>query len=197
MEQASRQLGFYESVENLPFSAFTYEYPDSKWHWHDYIEVLYGLKGEYTVLVGNQRFSCRHGDFILVNLSEPHATVREEENSSILVIQFDLSVISPPAAPVYEAKYLSSLLITGIHFQRCTHFAENDEMHRLLDNIYREYKLREIGYELSVKAGIMQLFVQMLRHKLIQTDFNSLKRRNELKKLMPVFMHIQEHYMEK
>lgn len=199
MEQASRQWDFYESVENLPFSAFTFDEAESKWHWHDYIEVLYGLEGEYAVLVGSQRFRCRRGDFILINLSEPHATVKTENDSSILVIQFDPSVIAPPAAPVpfYEAKYLSPLLVTGVQLQRCTHIAESDETHRLLNNIYREYTSREIGYELSVKAGIMMLFVQMLRHELIRTDYNSLKRRDDLGKLMPAFMHIQEHYMEK
>ena len=196
MEQAFKQAEFYDSVENLPFSAFTYELSGSLWHWHNYLELLYGLEGEYLVMVGNKRFHCQRGDFIMVNASEPHATVRAREKSCLLVIQFDLSVIYSPLSAQYEGKYLSSLLQSDVHFQRHVHLTEESPLHVLLDDVYKEHSQKRVGYELSVKAGIIRIFVQMLRSKLFDTDNGPYKRHEDLSRLEPVFLFVQEHFMD-
>ena len=197
MKEAFRQIGFFESVEDLPFSAFIFEKQESGWHWHDYFEFLYGLEGEYEVLTDHQRFRCHRGDFLMINASEPHATIRGLKNSRLLVIQFDLSVLYPPLAPVYEAKSAAALLQAGITLQRHTHLDDDDPVHQILDAIHREYTKREPGYELAVKADIMRLFVCLLRKKLIVTDSEAHRRKKEMARLMPVLRYVEEHYAEK
>lgn len=166
-------------------------------HWHEHIEFLYFMAGNAVIECGSQPVNCGIGDLCVVNSNEPHYGVCASEDLSYYAVIVDMSVLHSHAWDAVETKYISPITRNRILFQN--RISGDEEVTQCILAIIRELERQELGYELSVKSHLYGL-VSLLVRKYVATprELDAYRYRlKEQERLAPVFVYIDEHYMEK
>ncbi|MBO5339455.1 MAG: helix-turn-helix transcriptional regulator [Oscillospiraceae bacterium] len=135
-------------------------------HYHEYVEILYVLEGEYELkLNGTVTRLPRHSMFVLLP-GEPHCTRRLCPTQSLLCIKFLPQVL-------YSSEPDSTALEHAIPF-----VLERFSQRRLFDPdtlkgtpipgafeaLRREQLEPRFGYELALRSHVLQIFLWIFRH---------------------------------
>ncbi|MCQ2479608.1 MAG: AraC family transcriptional regulator [Clostridia bacterium] len=78
----------YEVQPKSPLKIITYHFENHKkiWrHWHEYLEVIYLVHGEFTLKADDKSFNVSDGDIIVFNPFEVHESVVFSENNEYYV----------------------------------------------------------------------------------------------------------------
>ena len=144
-------------------------------HYHEYIELLYGLEGEAQVKIGEQNFPMSRGDLVIVNAREPHSVACSEGEAKYYVIKFLPKILYSQNNTLAVVRYLLPLWQKEVAFSPVFAAGELLEsgMAARLEEIILESAEKKEGYDLIVQANIMQLFVWMVRRLRPATEVES------------------------
>ena len=134
------------------------------YHYHDYIELLYGLEDGATVWINGEGYPFEKGDLFLINSREPH-TVSAPNKASHICVKFLPHILYADEQALLEFKYVIPFLSENRHQKRFS--AEELSEWRvgdLMGEIMREWEERQIGYEMVIRAAILRLFSEILRY---------------------------------
>lgn len=136
-------------------------------HYHEYIELLYGMSGNAKVLVGDRVFSMDAGDLLIVNAREVHDVSCERGEAEYYVIKFLPKLLYSQGSSLSGVRYLLPLRQKEVSF--CPALRANELVGSGIDGlvaeIMREWDEKSIGFEQVMHADIMQIFVWMLRFR--------------------------------
>ena len=154
----------------MPFHCERYtKYEKVGWesdiHYHDYVEVVYGLEGECNCIVGNKHFKVCEGDMLLIPGNEPHEVGRHDEWTSYIVVKFLPSVLFSWSQTAPEYSDMFSLLQNIEKFQL---FFPREQISELpfgflCKNMAKEWDSGKIGYDICIRAHILELFMHVIR----------------------------------
>ena len=134
------------------------------YHYHDYIELLYGLEDGATVWINGDGYPFDRGDLFLINSREPH-TVSAPNKASHICVKFLPHILYADEQALLEFKYVIPFLSGNRHQKRfCAEELEAWQVGELMDEIIREWEEKRIGYELVIRAAILRLFAGILRY---------------------------------
>ena len=171
-------------------------------HWHDYIELLFIRKGYINVTLRNTTvFTMNEGDLLVIMPGELHSMSNDGkclfEN---FVIHIE-SVFFHNA--IFDSKELSKIYpyMFNSWTPRYFHFnAEEVKKSGILaigNRLYTEYNKKELGYTISIRAGILDIFVWLIRKWNQQFKKVSDSGRFSVGvRMQPVLEIIKEHYRE-
>ncbi len=145
-------------------------------HYHDYIELLYGLEGNARVMIGEKSYSMKAGDLIIVNPGEAHEVyVDQNERALYYVIKFLPDLLYAQGKSLVGIRYLLSLWQDEIAFAPAFRAEEIQDsgIDHTVREIKREWEEKSAGHELIIHAGIMRIFVWVLRHRCTFTPISS------------------------
>lgn len=169
-------------------------------HFHDYIELLYGIQGEFEVYLNGNRHLFKSGDMVLINSQEVHKIVALSEGlGEYIVLRFEPEIIYTMSQSVFESKYILPFTLNSSTHQKVFEYYEIEEtfIPGMLQEILLEFSKKEYGFELAIKAHICNIFLWILRywHK-SGVELNIYSDTNEelYKKLQEVFYYVGEHY---
>ena len=169
-------------------------------HYHDYIEVLYGLSGVFDVHLNDGIYRFQAGDFVLINSQEVHQIDAISENGGeYYVIRFEPEVIYTMSQNLFEMKYILPFTLNTYNHQKVFKSQEIDStiIPKLLKEIMDEFHKQEYGYELAIKAYICKLFLWILRYwdkSGVKLDNFYNVEQELLKKMQKVFYYVSENY---
>lgn len=86
----------YEKIDHckpLPFECFITSLEKSYYHWHEDYEVIFLLKGNFSVWMDGNEYNMNAGDFILVNSKEVHSIQKCKKGNIALFIQFEPDIL--------------------------------------------------------------------------------------------------------
>lgn len=134
-------------------------------HYHEYIELLWGLEGETEVLVSGELRRFQKGELMILNSKEPHALRSVSPQCRYGVVKFLPQLIYSGEESVFELKYLLPFLFSQVRHPRvlpqedplCPKVAEH------MGQILSLWAKREYGYELAIRGNILILFSSLLR----------------------------------
>ncbi|HLV10777.1 MAG TPA: AraC family transcriptional regulator [Halanaerobiales bacterium] len=81
----------YEKIDHsnmLPFKCFITSLEGSCYHWHEDYELIFLLKGEFSVWMRGKESLMQAGDLLLVNSKEVHSIQKCQEGNIAFFIQF-------------------------------------------------------------------------------------------------------------
>ena len=132
-------------------------------HYHEYIELLYGLEGNARVWIGNRSYSMEAGDLLIVNAGEPHEVICTEGEASYYVIKFLPKLLYSQGQSLSVVRHLLPLWQKQVAFHPALRQREleGSGVGEWVRQIRREWENRSAGYELIIHANIMQIFVWM------------------------------------
>ncbi|WP_310605427.1 AraC family transcriptional regulator [Anaerosporobacter sp.] len=171
-------------------------------HFHNYIEVLYGLEGQFHVLLNGKYHFFAKGDLILINSREVHhINALSESGGSYIVLRFEPEVIYNNMFQNYsELKYTIPFLIDSPNQQKVItkDLLNNTNIPELLWDILKEMEEQCYGFELAVRNHIGRIFLWILRYFHANSS-NSIFQFNEyelyLKRLQPALDYVPNNYM--
>lgn len=171
-------------------------------HIHDYIEVLYGVTGEYRILLNNKEYHFTKGDLVLINSNEIHKIISLTDGlNKYIVIKFRPDMLYTTTQSFFELKYLMPFILNESNHQK---IFKNEEIEftvvpSLVQNIFDEYTEKKYGYELAIRADVFNLFLYILRSwNLKNVDLNIRQEigKDLLNQLNGVFEYIENNFGE-
>jgi len=167
-------------------------------HYHDYIEILYVLEGEYEVKAdGNVTFLEEHSMFVL-NARELHSTRKASEHQTLLCIKFLPQVLYSSEQSVTELEY--SIPYVFENFSKCRKFSsellKGTAIPGIFEDICREKREMEFGYELALRAQTLRVFLWIIRywHEQAGKNVPMMPNRNAAVMLGRVRDYVKEYY---
>lgn len=175
-------------------------------HYHDFIEIIFGIRGSFSVNLTNRSFEIHENEMLLINVNEVHS-FHHAEPCEYYCLQFNpLMVFSSPAystSAKYLLPFLSATTLQPDTDDSYSLFATKEDLEgshiaKLIEDAHREYMAKEPGYELAMRSDVYRIFLWYLRRmeqngiSLFQT---SNIRQEDIVRLKSVLDYIQENYM--
>ena len=156
--------------DDIPFKMFIFEGKDGNYvrekHWHRSVEIFALFEGELRFFLNEKEYPLKPGEFMLVNSNEIHSIQSPKANRTI-VLQIPLAT--------FENYYTEERFIYFSHSSRL----QDEEVMRLIEDMYETYARRDCGYELKV-LGQFYLLVYLLVAKYREMEVSmELVRRNK------------------
>ena len=134
-------------------------------HYHEYIEILYGLTGSATVYIGTDQLKLGEGSMILIYNDEPHDVILKGKECTYHVVKFLPQILLSGEQTYSEHSYIFTLME---HTRSHRRFFPPEELSRtalasLFDHLGEEWKNQEFGYQLSLRADVTKIFLHILR----------------------------------
>jgi AraC-like DNA-binding protein/quercetin dioxygenase-like cupin family protein len=172
-------------------------------HYHNYIEILYGISGTHEVILNGKSHSFTKGDLVLINSKEVHQIDScSQEGGEYFVLRFEPEVIfSNMFHNHLHLKYVLPFILETSKHQKIIkeEIIRDTFIQELLYDISKEFEMRTFGYELAVQNHIGRIFLWILRYfHETSTEFmkSALTDITFIGRLQPSFDYVLEHFNE-
>lgn len=186
----------------LPIECLIMPYKgESKWvpaHYHEYIELLYVLEGTCEVSLNGETSLLPEHSMFIIHSGEPHTTRRLGARQNLLCIKFLPQVLYSSEQSVTELEY--SIPYVFENFSKCRKFdaelLENTFIPEAFQEICREKKSKEFGYELALRSHVLRIFLWIIRywHKSAGDPVLAISNRNIAAMLCRAREYVKENY---
>jgi len=162
------------------------------YHWHDCFELSYAKRGSGSYDVEDRHYSFVQGELMIINNVEPHRMQANEEGLNQLVLVFNPSLIWSGSKDLLDYEYMKAFVDRGEGFQN--KIARDNpyftEVNAMVLDIEKEFKEKQAGWQLMIKAKLLSLLTLFYRHFRSDTIQNG--KRQSLIRLQPAINRIQE-----
>lgn len=186
------------NISTTSISALTKEL-EPIYHWHDCLEISYILKGEGSYTVNGLVYKMKPKDIILFNNIEPHSWAASSNSTmEVSSIVFDLHMICSNETNPFDSQYLQPFLHRNTNFTNKLHPKNfyTPIIYNLLLQITEEFTQRPIGYELMIKAKLLEMMTYLIRHFQDNNKTSEVLEQKEIKllRLSEALDYVQQHY---
>ncbi len=136
-------------------------------HYHDYIELLYAVKGDRLVNVGGEMIDMPEGSVVIIPAGAVHDTANKTAAPCVeFCIKFLPEILYSSEQSVTELEYSIPYIFEHFGTQRRFDKAllKNTRIPQTLEYIMQEHQNKAFGYELAIRSGILQIFAWILRY---------------------------------
>lgn len=195
-EKGEIQLEDYELVYQICDHPILMTSP----HYHNAIEIIYILEGEFLITVGNTKYNLKQGEMVIINAKEVHSVnVLDYGIHRSFAVKFLPETICSDSQSLMELKYILPYIISFSDFK--TYYTraevENSNIKNCIDNIMKEDAERDHAYKFAIRIFISHLFLNLIRKvNKIKPAKEEIKEsiRNEFKN---IFHYIATNYADK
>lgn len=187
--------------KNFPFEinvqTLTPGYDMNKvFHWHECLEISYVKSGFGRYCMLNKFYEMKPGDIIIMNNIEPHYLEVYEKGMEQVVMTFDPLLVCSSFTNQIDYSYLKPFFERGTDFSnRLT--GDNPFSIQIIENIGEietEYREKQKGYELMVKARLLMLLTLLTRYFRDPGKSGKASKQN-LERIEKAANYIKQNYM--
>ncbi len=165
-EESKANLNGFE----IPIQCLTQSISHSEYfhvaHYHDYVEILYGIDCDAFVRFGGKEYNFKTGDLVVVNSRLPHE-VRSNKNvtSNYIVIKFLPQILYAAEQSVFEFKYAMPFVadIGSVKSIFTKDELKNSEIPDILFELMDEWNRQDYGYEIALRILVSRLVLWLIR----------------------------------
>lgn len=133
-------------------------------HFHEYIELLFGIDCDVDVIIGDENLKMKNGDIVIINSLAVHGFRHNLDENKYFVIKFSPQIFYSAAQSVFELKYIYPFISTD----KTKHLIKsgkikNTRIPEALREIMQEWKEEKYGYEIAVRASVIRVVLGILR----------------------------------
>ncbi len=172
-------------------------------HYHSYIELLFGLEGEFRIFLNGSWHQWKAGDLVVISAEEVHHIYAlSDHGGTYIVVRFMPEFLQNDlAGSGIDPGYLRPLLSSEALQEKVI---SREEMHgsevpRLFHKILKETGEKEYAYELAVRSHLLGIYLWMIRywHRQNPAFFNYTARDRELfRALEPALTYMNENFRQ-
>jgi AraC-like DNA-binding protein/mannose-6-phosphate isomerase-like protein (cupin superfamily) len=147
-------------------------------HWHAHIEWIYVVSGRARLQIDASFTEIHSEDLIFVNANQIHGVTSLEKGTTLIAIVSNESLIRNSHLDSTESKYIVPIINRDISLPNIVKGEESTEIRALINDLIREFTLKNVGYELIIKSKIFHILGLMFRnyYKLIKQNQKILNR---------------------
>lgn len=138
-----------------------------RWHFHEYIELLFGLDCDIDVEIGDRVYKMLSGDLILINSMEIHNTpCFHNAKNQYIVVKFSPQQIYTSEQSLFELKYMLPFCLSDLNVDRRipAEALKNSSVQKNMNAILEEWQQMNYGYELCMRIKILEILLWLLRY---------------------------------
>ncbi len=135
-------------------------------HYHDYIEFLYGIDCDINVWCEDDKHILKNGELIVINSKRPHFVFSNQDESTYVVIKFMPQILYASEQSVRELKYILPFISSAYthNVKLGKEEIDNSEIPALIEKIVAEWENKGFGYELAVRMYAINIVLWLLRY---------------------------------
>ena len=171
--------GFEIPIECIYFS-LQHEESLSRIHYHNYIELLYGIDCDAEIWYNGKTFHLKSGDLIVITSKKPHTVRSIAPKSTYIVIKFLPQILYAAEQSVFEFKYIIPFIADDDRYSKLFFKAdtENSEIPHIMNTILDEWNCRSYGYEIALRVCVIKIALWLIRRWHTETGENALEAIN-------------------
>ena len=187
---------FYENrvkLEEKTISMSIYENSNFTYlaHWHNDVELGFVKEGSILVGVNNECRVLEAGEAVLCCSGDIHYYESCGENSKLIILVFKPQLIGDfvrwPEEITFATSFLAKELKKGSGLK---------DIENLLDKIIEEKEAKNTGYQLFIKAHIIEICAALLRFVPRSNIKDNGKGRGNIQLMQRVVAYIEKNYHE-
>lgn len=183
-------LRIKDNNNNLPFLISKPDESNKTKHRHEFVQIIYICKGKHKHAINNNVFDIYRGDIFVIPPYVPHYFIDElQENFEFIEFEFMPEFINEKfsegetASGFVDFAYLEPFLVTETEMKPRLNLCGNVqlEVESILEEILKEYEIRDTDFEPMVKALLLKLLIILgreFRKDIAGTEFQGLYERH-------------------
>mgnify|MGYP003309515067 CR=1 FL=1 len=169
-------------------------------HYHNAIEIIYILEGEFVVTISNTKYLLHPGEMVLVNAKEVHSVdILDYGIHRSFAVKFLPETICSDSQSLMELKYIIPYIMSFSNFK--THYTkeevENSNIKNCIDNIMKEDRERQYAYKFAIRINISNLFLDLIRKVNTINPVDEEIKDSIREEFKNIFHYISKHCTEK
>lgn len=170
-------------------------------HRHEYIEIVYVLKGEFIQSIEGQKYKMEKGDFCIFDKNTRHAS--EAINKNHIVINMLLTPKFFDGVFMHllsDDNYISNFIVNTLYAMNSSqnfikyHVKEGTTLHMLLEKLLIEYFSESTRSKAAINGYLLILFAELSR-ALTQSNEDLINESNKVIK-EEVFNYLRENFKD-
>ncbi len=135
-----------------------------RYHYHDYIEFLYGTMPGANVWISGVCHPLGEGDLVIINSGDYH-TVTFDSEAEYICVKFSPGILYADEQALLELKYLIPFISqTPLPKFFTKEQLRGTKIQSLTKEIMREWEKKGTAYELVIRADILKIFAAVFRY---------------------------------
>lgn len=158
-------------------------------HWHGHLEIIFISKGYMTAYVGEQKYTLRKDDLLIVNPRELHST-RTWSDTNYLLLQIPYSYLSRVLNQVPLIQFQE-------FFPSLTMYSTQRQLLDCLFELIDTYQAKEDGYLLHFSSIIYEfLYILYRNHSHRLSEEAKEKENRNLERIEGVIQYVKTNYRD-
>lgn len=166
-------------------------------HWHKEIEICYIRQGVGIYLINGREYPFSSGDVFIIGNDDLHLC-HDDKDLIMQVVMFDPNFLQSGHTASFDYEYLRPFLESSEQFSRKidSKNAVTAQLTALLTQMETEYTTMNKGYDLMIKALLLQFLALVIRHCFTQGSTASEKRisYSAAEKIRSIITYLEENY---
>lgn len=166
-------------------------------HWHEHMELWLVKKGEASVQCNKDSFYAVKDTLVLINCNDIHSAESRCSDFLFDCIIIDISLLKSGFMDNAQVKFITPIIKNSIIFEN--QIADDKFVVKCLKNVIKEYKQKQLGYELAIKAGLFEFFTLLVRNyvsKMLTPQECDMRMRT-LQRFKAVFEYMEKNFSER
>ena len=159
------------------------------YHWHDAVEILYGLEGSTTVGVVDRPYTLSEGDILIIGSGESHCLFPADYRAKRLVLMFEPSVLLGNGYFAGERDCFSGIERHSSQWDPLI----RQKIYRACMTIEQEYNRRLPGWQQQIVGQLMLMASDVIREVPKAALSATVQRDDSLRRVLG---YLSEHFLE-
>ena len=161
-------------------------------HWHDQLEILYLICGTLNFNINGETHFMTAGNLAVINSTQVHFGNTSDKKTEFIDLVIDYDFIRSRTVDRCEVQFMLPMFTKHLFIK--TFIDSEPDTAVLMENILKECENKRTGWELIVKAYLLNLTGVLIRD---YTDYESKpKNVKALREIVEIVNYIDEHYKE-
>lgn len=168
-------------------------------HRHDFVEVLYCLKGNYVITVNGDKFLFKPEDMVIIGSRSIHEiSPVDDPEGNYLVVKFQPEMIYSSYLSSIELKYVLPFIFNNADgkYIFSAEKMKNSGLKNVFKNIKKEIKEQKYGYEIALKSDIYKIVLWVVRSLEEEKGILSLYTEQTVEKIEKALKYIEKNYQK-
>lgn len=170
---------FFISDNAHVFSVHSEKNEDFSQHKHDFVEMVYTVKGSCTHVINNKEYPVKRGDLVIINYNQTHSITNTEEMTYVNILM--------------KPEYISQSLVNQGNAFALLHLVEFEDFRKILDEsrckvsfsgserkqfedviatMIKETNEKQAGHELLIRSYLNVLITMVFRKMSLALESN-------------------------
>lgn len=169
-------------------------------HWHNYVEFLLILKGEYLIEINLENHTLKEGELCILNSEELHQITGLDPNAVHEAVLFEPKILDFSYADEWEEAFAAPYLNQALLFRNILSPADEGYLEILAAyrKLTKEALSQTDGWYIKCKLLLLEIFSLMVRHHMLLPagEAMSASDARKVERYKSVISYIENHYAE-